>query len=63
MVEGNGGCFGGEGQLPEGLLLPYTQVVDQEWHCLPPRDCLALLNVVFCWLLLLLVVALVSGVV
>ena len=26
MAEGNGSCFGGGGQLPEGLLLPRTQV-------------------------------------
>ena len=63
MAEGNGGCFGGAGQLPEGLLLPCTQVGGQEWRSPPvPRDCVALLIVVFCWLLLLLVVAPVSGV-
>ena len=26
MAEGNGGCFGGGGQLPEGLLLPCMNV-------------------------------------
>ena len=61
MAEGSGGCFGGAGQLPEGLLLPCTQVGGQEWRP-PPCDCVALLIVVFCWLLLLAVVAPVSGV-
>eukprot|EP00957_Ditylum_brightwellii_P064916 4924830-Ditylum_brightwellii.AAC.1 len=62
MAEGNGGCFEGAGQLPEGLLVPCTQVGGQEWHCPPPHcDCLALLIVVFWWLLLV-VVAPVSGV-
>ena len=64
MAEGNGSCFGGAGQLPEGLLLLCTQVGGQEWRCPSPRDCVALLIVVFCWLLLLVVVVVapVSGV-
>eukprot|EP00957_Ditylum_brightwellii_P178225 13574696-Ditylum_brightwellii.AAC.1 len=64
MAGGNGGCFGGVGQLSEGLLLHCTQVVGQEWHC-PTMNCIALLIVVFCcWLLLVVVVVLapVSGI-
>ena len=51
MAEGSGGCFGGAGQLPEGLLLPCTQVGGQEWRPPPMRlrciaDCCVLLVVV-----------------
>ena len=46
MAEGNGGCFGGAGQLPEGLLLPCTQVGGQEWRPPPPRAI-----TLHCWLL------------
>eukprot|EP00957_Ditylum_brightwellii_P199723 15224941-Ditylum_brightwellii.AAC.1 len=51
MAKGNCGCFGGAGQLLKGLMLPYTEVLDQEWCC-PPlgspynADCCVLLVVV-----------------
>eukprot|EP00957_Ditylum_brightwellii_P032914 2495902-Ditylum_brightwellii.AAC.1 len=37
MAEGNVGCFGGVGQLPEGLLLPCTQVGSRMALPLPPE--------------------------